>query len=95
MPRVQHGPINELAAQRAQDIVGVAVLRSENDPESVANGARVTSEVFLRTLGSMGIELPESFPETLAAEFTSAYRHDSLAVVIQHARVQEMEATGP
>jgi hypothetical protein len=83
----------ELSAPRAVDVVRVS--GGDPDPEAVANGSRITSEVIYRTIGKLGIDLPEGFSEALSVEFDAVQEEERTAMVEHLARVQEMQATGP
>jgi hypothetical protein len=84
---IQFEGINELAAERAARIV------PEQDAEVVANGARITSEVILRTLGKLGVRLPHDFPTALTAEFDLAERQESAARDLHLDNVRRFEAS--
>jgi hypothetical protein len=88
----QFEEINEQAAEAAVKLVHIAA--PTQDPEAVANGGRVVSELFGRTLDRFGIELPDAFSENFAAEVAAASLHD-IHTTAEHRRlVAEMESGG-
>lgn len=85
-------PLNDLAARESVEIVRVSNRNAVQ--EDVENGARVTSEVIYRTLGKLGIILPEGFTEALATEFATANVDERRAKVRQEAEIRQQEIGG-
>lgn len=90
---VKHEALNELAAEKA-----VRVVRMSNpgqDPEAIANGGRVVSEVIHRTLAKLGLDLPEGYRERLDLEFRVAGLEEAATADRNRYLRQEMESSGP
>lgn len=85
----QFGELNGLAASKTVEHVMTASISDRiPDPESVAIGARVASEVIFRTLNSCDVILPEGLSEELEAQFARAKEEDVRAVSEHERRVR-------